>query len=178
MTRLPSCTCECAASIAPRLRSPLSGGVERTPGFVFCGALGASSDHKGVPWRRCPTIARRRFATCERRVFLQEILNILMFLVFNMCGWPAPRCGCGVSILVRDGVGTIQRPCAKGTPKGILAILVLSEGVQLTVTSAYFFGGHPVSEAALEKLSAVDGPLLLGADVNPHHLAWDARILF
>lgn len=82
-----------------------------------------------------------------------------------------------VSILGRDGVGVIQRPCGKGAPESVSATLVLSEGVQVTVMSACFFCRHYVSEAALGKLGAVaEGPSAAGAGVGFHRPVWDTRI--
>lgn len=78
-----------------------------------------------------------------------------------------------LALLVRMAAEWCQR---RDAPEGISATPVLSEGAQSTATSAYFFSGHQVSGAAKEKLSAVGGPLVVGADVNFYHPAWDPHI--
>ncbi|KAH8608762.1 putative Endonuclease reverse transcriptase [Trypanosoma vivax] len=49
-----------------------------------------------------------------------------------------------------------------------------SANVNVTIASAYFPRRTDVSSESLDTLPGASGPLVVGADENPHHVLWDA----
>ncbi|CCD19714.1 hypothetical protein, conserved, partial [Trypanosoma vivax Y486] len=77
-----------------------------------------------------------------------------------------------VSILVREGVAVEVGVLEKKVPERATVTLRLSAGVSLTITSAYFPRKADVSSESLDTLLGAGGPLVVGADVNSHHVLW------
>ncbi|KAH8603202.1 putative Endonuclease reverse transcriptase [Trypanosoma vivax] len=81
--------------------------------------------------------------------------------------------GGGVTILVREGVGVEVGVLDKKVPERAPVTLRFSANVSLTITSAYFPKKQDVSSESLDTLLGESGPLVVGADVNSHHVLWD-----
>ncbi|KAH8607741.1 hypothetical protein ERJ75_001383100 [Trypanosoma vivax] len=80
----------------------------------------------------------------------------------------------GVSILVRDGVGVEVGVLEKKVPERATVTLRFSANVSLTTKTAHFRKKADVSSESLDTLLGAGGPLVVGADVNSHHVLWDA----
>ncbi|KAG8340109.1 hypothetical protein TRVL_09064 [Trypanosoma vivax] len=83
-----------------------------------------------------------------------------------------PYCG-GASILVREGVGIEVGVLEKKVPERATVTLMFSANVSLTITSPYFPRRTDVSSESLDTLLGASGALVVGADVNSHHVLWD-----
>ncbi|KAG8341141.1 hypothetical protein TRVL_08031 [Trypanosoma vivax] len=81
--------------------------------------------------------------------------------------------GGGVSILVREGVGVEVGVQEKKVPERATLTLGSSTDVSLTIASAHFLRKAGVSSESLDTLLGASGPLVVGADVNSHHVMWD-----
>ncbi|KAG8340252.1 hypothetical protein TRVL_08918 [Trypanosoma vivax] len=81
--------------------------------------------------------------------------------------------GGGAPILVRDGVGVEVGVLEKKVPERAKVTLRFSVNVSFTVASAYFRRKADVSIESLDTLLGASGPLVVGADVNSHHVLWD-----
>lgn len=163
------CTCRRALFNVRRLLLLLCGDVEKNPGPILCGAqwnAGGLSQPKRLSLEKMLDDSRVTFCLLSETHFAEgECINYNINN-FQHIGLARTPHGGGVSILVRDGIGLIPWPCKMmGGPESITATLVFSEGVQLTVTSAYFPSRKQVSVPRLDALSKVEGPLVIGADV-------------
>ncbi|CCD12793.1 unnamed protein product, partial [Trypanosoma congolense IL3000] len=78
-----------------------------------------------------------------------------------------------VSILVRDGVGVEVGILEKEVPERATVTLRFSADVSLTIISAYFPRRADVSSESLDTLLGANGAMVIGADVNSHHVLWD-----
>ncbi|KAG8340388.1 hypothetical protein TRVL_08786 [Trypanosoma vivax] len=84
-----------------------------------------------------------------------------------------PHAG-GASILVRDGVAAEVGILEKKVPERTTVTLRFSANVSLTIASAHFARKADVSSESLNTLLGASGPLVVGADVNSHHVLCDA----
>ncbi|KAG8340667.1 hypothetical protein TRVL_08506 [Trypanosoma vivax] len=82
--------------------------------------------------------------------------------------------GGGASMLVRDGVGVEVGVLEKKVPEIATVTLRFSAGASITITSAYYPRKVDVCSESLGSLLGARGPLVVGADVNSHHVLWDA----
>ncbi|KAH8610531.1 putative Endonuclease reverse transcriptase [Trypanosoma vivax] len=81
--------------------------------------------------------------------------------------------GGGASILVIDGVGVEVGVLEKEVPERATVTLRFSANVSLTITSAHLPRKADTSSESLVTLLGSSGPLVVGADVNSHHVLWD-----
>ncbi|KAH8616266.1 hypothetical protein ERJ75_000496100 [Trypanosoma vivax] len=160
-------------------------------GGPFCLSLGTLSANpgpqtRGGQWNSEGTSQSKRVAV-ERKLHEDMVLFCLLqkeLLASAKCAAikigghrhvaqaKTPHGG-GVSILVRDGVGAEVGDLEKREPKRATVTLRFSAGVSLTITSAYLLRERDVSSESLDTLLGARGPLVVGADVNSHHVLWD-----
>ncbi|CCD21106.1 putative RNase H putative (RNA dependent DNA polymerase) [Trypanosoma vivax] len=81
--------------------------------------------------------------------------------------------GGGVSISVRGGVGVEVGVLEKKVPERATVTLRFSANVSVTMPSAHFPRKADVFRESLSALLGASRPLVVGADVNSHHVLWD-----
>ncbi|KAH8620330.1 hypothetical protein ERJ75_000075200 [Trypanosoma vivax] len=81
--------------------------------------------------------------------------------------------GGGPSILVIEGVLVEEGVLDKKVSERATVTLRFSANVSLTTTSAYYPRKADISSESLETLLGTSGALVLGADVNSHHVLSD-----
>ncbi|CCD15859.1 unnamed protein product, partial [Trypanosoma congolense IL3000] len=81
--------------------------------------------------------------------------------------------GGGVSILVRDGVGVDVGVLEKTVPERATVTLRSPAHVNLIIASAYLPRNTDVTSEALGTVLGANGAMVIGADVNSHHVLWD-----
>ncbi|KAH8616758.1 hypothetical protein ERJ75_000446600 [Trypanosoma vivax] len=176
VVRMLPCTCGGAALDARRLLPLISGDVERNPGPQMRGAQWNSGG-----------LSQAKRAAPERK--LHE--DMVLFCVLQETHLASAECaalkiggyqhvvqgstlhGGGVSILVIEGVGVEVGVLDRKVPERAAVTLRFSANVSLTITSAYFPRRTDVSSASMNTLPGASGPLVVGADVNSHHVLWD-----
>ncbi|CCD20778.1 reverse transcriptase (RNA-dependent DNA polymerase), partial [Trypanosoma vivax Y486] len=176
VVRILPCTCGRATLDARRLLLLISGDVERNPGPQIRGAQwnsGGLSQTKRL-------VLERNF---HEGMFLLRLLQethlasaecaALKIGGYQHVGQARTPHGGGVSILVREGVGVEVGVLEKKVPERATVTLRFSANVSLTITSAYFPRKADVSSESLDTLLGASGPLVVGADVNSHHVLWD-----
>ncbi|CCD20862.1 hypothetical protein, conserved [Trypanosoma vivax Y486] len=84
----------------------------------------------------------------------------------------APHGG-GASILVRERVGVEMGVLEKKVPERKTVTLRFLSNVSFKIASAYFHRKADVSSESLDTLLGASGPLVVGSDVNSHHVARD-----
>ncbi|KAH8610639.1 hypothetical protein ERJ75_001081600 [Trypanosoma vivax] len=176
VVRILPCTCGRATLDARRLLLLISGDVERNPGPQI----------RGAQWNSGGLSQAKRVAL-ERKLHEDMVLFCLLqetHLASAECAalknrWIPARgagrgrlTGAGVSILVREGVGVEVGVLEKKVPERATVTLRFSANVSLTITSAYFPRKADVSSESLDTLLGASGPLVVGADVNSHHVLW------
>ncbi|ORC82801.1 Tbingi protein [Trypanosoma theileri] len=87
-----------------------------------------------------------------------------------------PSKGGGVSIIVREDLPVEVGLTVVASIEHAHATIHMSEGLALTVTSAYFPPGRTYTTSQLDTLLTTSGPHLIGADANAHAMAWDRAI--
>ncbi|KAG8341478.1 hypothetical protein TRVL_07694 [Trypanosoma vivax] len=171
------CTCGRATLDARRLLLLTCGDVGRNPGAQM----------RGAQWNSgCLSQAKR--AGMERKLCEDMVLFFLLqetrlapaecaALKIGGCqhvGQARTPHGGGASILVRDGVGVEVGVLEKKVPKRATVTLRFSANLSLTITSAHYPRKADVSSESLNTLLGASGPSVAGADVNSHHVLWDA----
>ncbi|KAG8344697.1 hypothetical protein TRVL_04478 [Trypanosoma vivax] len=81
--------------------------------------------------------------------------------------------GGGVSILVSGGVAVDVGVLDRKVPERTTVTPRFSANVSLTIASAYFPRKADASSESPDTLLGASGPLVVGADVNSHHVLWD-----
>ncbi|KAH8605703.1 hypothetical protein ERJ75_001605200 [Trypanosoma vivax] len=176
VVRMLPCTCGRATLDARRLLLLISGDVERNPGPLI----------RGVQWNS-GGLSRAKRVALERELREDMVLFCLLqetrlasvgcaVLKIGGCqhvGQLRTPHGGGVSILVRDGVSVKAGVLEKKVPESDTVTLRFSANASLTITSAHFHRKAGVSSESLETLLGASGSLVVGADVNSHHVLCD-----
>ncbi|KAH8609798.1 hypothetical protein ERJ75_001164800 [Trypanosoma vivax] len=176
VVRILPCTCERAALDARRLPLLISGDVERNPGHQIRGAQWNSG---GLSQAKRVALGRKLHEDMVLFCLLQEThlasaeCAALKIGGCQRVGQARATHGGGVSILVREGVGVEVGVLEKKVAERATVTLRFSANVSRTVASAYFPRKADVSSESLDTLLGASGPLVVGADVNSHHVLWD-----
>ncbi|CCD19869.1 hypothetical protein, conserved (fragment), partial [Trypanosoma vivax Y486] len=176
VVRILPCTRGRATLDARRLLLLVSGGVERNPGPLIRGAQwnsGGLSQAKRVALERKLHEDMVLFCLLQETHLASAERTALKIGGCQHVGQARTPHGGGVSILVREGVGEEVGVLEKKVPERTTVTLRFSANVSLTITSAYFPRKANVSSESLDTLLGASGPLVVGADVNSHHVLWD-----
>ncbi|KAG8341384.1 hypothetical protein TRVL_07787 [Trypanosoma vivax] len=177
VVRMLPCTRRRAMLDARRLLLLISGDVERNPGPQMRGAQwnsGSLSQAKRVALER--KLHEDMVSFCplqEARLASAECAALKIGACQHVVQTRTSQGG-GVSIFVRDGVGEEAGVLEKKVPERATVTLSFSANASLTITSAHFPRRTDVSSESLDTLLGPSGPLVVGADVNSHHVLWDA----
>ncbi|KAH8610448.1 hypothetical protein ERJ75_001101100 [Trypanosoma vivax] len=174
--RILPCTWGRATLDARRLLLLISGDVERNPGPQIRGAQWNSGDlssAKRVALERKLREEMVVFCLLEEGRVASAECAALKIGGYQHEGQSRTPHGGGASILVRERVGVEMGVLEKKVPKRTTVTLRFSASVSLTITSAYFTRKADVSSESLDTLLGASGPLVVGADVNSHHVLWD-----
>ncbi|CCD21457.1 hypothetical protein, conserved, partial [Trypanosoma vivax Y486] len=176
VVRILPCTCGRAMLDARRLLLLISVDVERNPGPQIRGAQwnsGGLSQAKRVALERKLHEDMVLFCLLQETHLASAECAGLKIGGYQRVGQARTPHGGGVSILVRDAVGVEAGVLEKKVPERSAVRLRFSANVGLTITSAYFHRKADVSGESLDTLLGARGPLVVGADVNSHHVLWD-----
>ncbi|KAG8344845.1 hypothetical protein TRVL_04326 [Trypanosoma vivax] len=162
---------------ARRLLVIISGDVERNPGPQIRGVQWNSG---GLSQAKLVALVRKLHEAMVLFCLLQEShLASAECAVLEIGGYQhawqerAPH-GCVASILVRDEVDVEVGVLEMKLPERATVTLRFSANVSLTIASAYFARKADVSSESLDTLLGASTPLVVGADVNSHHVLCDA----
>ncbi|CCD12245.1 unnamed protein product [Trypanosoma congolense IL3000] len=134
--------------------------------------LGVSPRRCELTWRGSFTRTWFCFVSCRTHLASAECAA-LEIGGYQHVGQARTPHGGGVSILVRDGVGVEVGVLEKEVPERATVTLRFSADVSLTIISAYFPIKSDVSSQLLDTLLGANGAMVIGADVNSHHVLWD-----
>ncbi|CCD17397.1 unnamed protein product [Trypanosoma congolense IL3000] len=174
--RILPCTCGRATLDARRILLLVSGDIERNPGPMIRGAqwnAGGLSQVKRIALER--KLHEDMVLFCllqETHLASAESASLTTGGYQHVGQARIPHGGVG-SILVRDGVGVEVGILEKEVPERATVTLRFSADVSLTIISAYFPRKADVSSWALDTLLGANGAMVIGADVNSHHVLWD-----
>ncbi|CCD16992.1 unnamed protein product [Trypanosoma congolense IL3000] len=174
--RILPCTCGRATLDARRILLLVSGDVERNPGPMIRGAqwnAGGLSQAKRIALERKLHEDMVLFCLLQETHLASAECAALKIGGYQHVGQARTPHGGGVSILVRDGVGVEVGILEKEVPERATVTLRFSADVSLTIISAYFPRKADVSSEALDTLLGANGAMVIGADVNSHHVLWD-----
>ncbi|KAG8341299.1 hypothetical protein ERJ75_001313200 [Trypanosoma vivax] len=176
VVRILPCTCGRATLDVLRLLLLVSGDVERNSGPQIRGAQwnsGGLSQTKRVALERKLGADMVLFCLLQETRLTSAECAALKIGGCQHVGQARTPHGGGVSILVRDGVGVEVGVLEKKAPERATMTLRFSAAASLTITSAHFARKADTSSESLDTLLGASGTLVVGADVNSHHVLWD-----